>query len=184
MNLEIEPLTEPLGAIVYGWNPESKLSRDDEGLIRAGLRDHQVLVFRGQTPPSDDELVGFARRFGDLVQGSEWFGDIEEKPIPEAEHSMVLRHPDSGREILYVSKGITRHIVGIPKDESDDLLGELTAESTRPEYVYAHTWKLGDLVVFDTLGTLHRRDAWNPNERRVMRQLSTLWTPPVSAAVV
>ncbi|MFP6835354.1 MAG: TauD/TfdA family dioxygenase, partial [Pseudomonadales bacterium] len=80
MNLEIEPLSEPLGAIVYGWDPTCALSPDDESLIRAGLRDQQVLVFRGQPQPSDDALVSFARQFGDLVQGSEWFGDIDPKP--------------------------------------------------------------------------------------------------------
>jgi hypothetical protein len=38
------------------------------------------------------------------------------------------------------------------------------------------------MVVFDTLGTLHRRDAWDPTERRVMRQLSTLWDPSEATA--
>ena len=66
----------------------------------------------------------------------------------------------------------------MPKDESDELLKELSAHSTKPDYVYAHEWQVGDMVMFDTLGTLHRRDAWDPSERRVMRQLSTLWTPP------
>ncbi len=87
---------------------------------------------------------------------------------------MVPPHPDSGREALYVSRGITRYIVGMPRDESDDLLKELHAHSTRPEFVYSHDWQLGDLVMFDTFGAMHRRDAWNPGEARFMRQLSTM----------
>jgi taurine dioxygenase/pentalenolactone F synthase len=75
-----------------------------------------------------------------------------------------------------------RHIVGLPKDESDDLLKQLAGYSTRPEYVYAHDWQVGDFIVFDTLGTLHRRDAWDRADRRVMRQLSTHWTPPAETA--
>ena len=102
--------------------------------------------------------------------------------IPEAEHPVILRHPDSGREILYVNPGITRYIVGLPQDESDALLKELHAHSTRSSAVYAHDWQLGDMVVFDTLGSLHRRDAWEPTQRRVMRQLSTLWNPSEAAA--
>jgi len=104
--------------------------------------------------------------------------------IPEAEHPVVIRHPDTDREILYVSKGITRQILDLPKDESNALLKELAAHSTAADYVYSHQWLVGDMVVFDTLGTLHRRDAWDPTERRVMRQLSSLWTPPVESVVV
>lgn len=48
--------------------------------------------------------------------------------------------------------------------------------------VYAHDWQVGDLVMFDTLGTLHRRDAWDSSARRVMRQISTLWTPPATVS--
>lgn len=301
MALEIRPLPEPLGALVYGWNPREELSAQDRADILQGLRQYQVLVFRGHAQPSDIELVQFARNFGDLVKGSEWFGDIgeyaeilpvnnlydddgvpkgtggsaalewhsdysyvstvgkesfleafelpksppqtcfcsqyvaletlprktvemlrplrafhsisyisAEKPeegsaasyaqnkiragfmakkarneklglkrprIPEAEHPVILRHPDSGREILYVNPGITKYIIGMPRDESDTLLKELYAHSTRPSCVYSHNWQLGDMVMFDTLGTLHRRDAWDPTERRVMRQLSTLWDP-------
>ena len=99
---------------------------------------------------------------------------IERIPIPEAEHPVILGHPDSGREVLYVSPGITRHIVGMPRDESYDLLQELHAHSTRPEFVYSHEWEVGDMVVFDTFGAMHRRDAWDPKKRRFMRQLSTM----------
>lgn len=303
MALDIAALDEPLGAVVYGWQPETKLSALDESAIREGLRTYSLLVFRGQSKPTDEQLIRFAETFGDLVKGSEWFGDIAAKPeilrvnnlldndgvatgtgasdslewhsdysyvatvgkesfleaveiprenspktyfcsqydafdrlapalaerlrslrahhsitnyaaggkrkpregedfrddfqakrdrnrhqgieqphIPEAEHPVILRHPDTGREILYVSRGITRRILGMEKAESDDLLKQLAAHSTQPECIYAHEWRLGDLVMFDTLGTLHCRDAWDPSERRVMRQMSTLWTPPGNGA--
>ncbi|MBT4045007.1 MAG: TauD/TfdA family dioxygenase [Rhodospirillaceae bacterium] len=316
MTLDVKPLQQALGAVVHGWEPKATLSQNDEATIRQSLADHSVLVFRGQTTPTDDEMIAFAQRFGDLVKGSEWFGDIDARPeilrvtnlvddegvakgigaseslewhadysyapavgkesfleaveipnlnppqtcfcsqysaydrlpqamvkmlrpltahhsitsyakgqekgeeseqensedysvsenpragtdfraefqakrernqrlgvshpdIPEAEHPIILRHPQTGRELLYVSKGITRHIIGMPEDESKALLKELAAHSTAPEYVYAHDWQVGDLVMFDTLGTLHRRDAWDPTERRMMRQMSTRWTPTV-----
>ena len=308
MTIEVTPLDAPLGAIVAGWNPKEELSGADETVIRQALQERQVLVFRGHASPADRELVRFAYRFGNLIKGSEWFGDIDpvaeilrvnnlvgddgvaqgtgassslewhadysyvptvgkesfleavevptrkppqtcfsnqyaafaslpkaladrlrplyalhsitgygkdgdqelqitgapegeenfresfkakkernarlgisRPPIPKAIHPLVMRHPDTGREILYVSKGITRNIIGMPRDESGAPLKELHQHSTRPENVYAHDWRVGDMVMFDTLGTLHRRDAWDPAERRVMRQLSTLWTPPAHA---
>jgi alpha-ketoglutarate-dependent taurine dioxygenase len=98
---------------------------------------------------------------------------IERPPVPEAEHPVVFTHPDTGREILYVSRGITKQIVGLDRDESSAILKEIHLQATRPERVYAHDWEVGDLVMFDTLGALHRRDSWDPSERRVMRQLST-----------
>ena len=126
------------------------------------------------------DMDGFREEFTAKKERNARLG-VERPPIPQAVHPVVLRHPDTGREILYVSKGITRNIIGMPRDESDALLKELAAHSTRPENVYAHDWQTGDMVMFDTLGTLHRRDAWDPSERRVMRQMSTLWTPPAHA---
>ncbi len=64
-------------------------------------------------------------------------------PIPEAEHPIVVRHPDSGRELLYVSPQITRHVVGMARSESEALLGEVHEHSTRPEFVYHHEWEVG-----------------------------------------
>ncbi len=98
---------------------------------------------------------------------------VERPDIPEAEHPVVVRHPDTGCEILYVSRGITRGIIGMERAASSALLKELHLHATRPERVYGHDWEVGDLVMFDTLGTMHRRDAWDPSERRLMRQLST-----------
>lgn len=99
---------------------------------------------------------------------------ISRPPIPEAEHPIVVRHPDSGRELLYVSPQITRHVVDMARSESDALLRELHEHSTRPEFVYHHEWQTGDLVLFDTLGTMHKRDPWDASEPRYMRQLSTV----------
>lgn len=99
---------------------------------------------------------------------------ITRPPLPEAEHSVIVRHPETGRELLYVSPQITRYIVGMPRDESDALLAELHGHSARPEFVYHHEWEAGDLVLFDTLGTLHKRDSWDASEPRYMRQLSTV----------
>lgn len=123
------------------------------------------------------------RQFADKVKRDTEAG-VTAPDIPEAEHPVVVLHPDTGEEILYVSRGITRRIVGMDKSESSALLKQLHLHATRPEAVYAHDWELGDLVMFDALGTLHRRDSWDPTQRRLMRQLSTACTvepAPVNA---
>jgi taurine dioxygenase/pentalenolactone F synthase len=291
MKLAIHPLSAPLGAVVTGWDPTAELARDALETIRKALREHLVLVFRGQPEIDDLDLIRFADHFGALLKGSEflrdagdhpeilpvtnmlddegvargtgesseidWHSDysyvdrvgkesflnavilperpphtsftdqyraleslpaaiverirplrafhsikgyfiadeetdavagetfrakverdeklgISRPPIPEAVHPVIVRHPDSGREALYVSPQITRHIVGLPPDESEALLRELNAHSTRPELVLHHDWQPGDLVVFDNIGTMHRRDSWDAREPRYMRQLSTV----------
>jgi len=118
-----------------------------------------------------------AKRARDEVRG------IERPRIPDAEHPVIVRHPESGRELLYVSPGITHHIVGMPRDESDALIKELAEHSTRPEGVYAHQWQVGDLVVFDTLGSMHRRESWDARQMRRMRQISTMVPGEIEAAV-
>ena len=122
-----------------------------------------------QTEAQREYRAGYlAKRARDEARG------VERPKIPDAEHPVIVRHPESGRELLYVSPGITRYIVGVPRDESDALLRELCEHSTRREGVYAHSWEVGDMIVFDTLGAMHRRESWDAKQRRRMRQLSTM----------
>lgn len=109
-----------------------------------------------------------ADRERDKAQG------IEAPSIPEAEYPVIVRHPETGREILYVSPAITCSIIGLDNEEGGRLLDELHAHSTRPDNVYTHDWEPDDLVMFDTLGTMHKRDSWDQGEQRYMRQLSTV----------
>ena len=79
----------------------------------------------------------------------------ELKRMPPAIHKLVHVHPRSGRKVLYLASHASR-IVGWPKDEGLALLKELTAHATRPEFVYAHKWRVGDVVIWDNLATMHR----------------------------
>lgn len=98
-----------------------------------------------------------------------------------AVHPIVVRHPESGVEALYVSPLATHAIVGLPTEESSALFDELFERAIRPEHTYAHSWSPGDLVVWDTVSTLHRRDAFDPASRRLMKQMSTACEAPLEA---
>jgi taurine dioxygenase len=91
-------------------------------------------------------------------------------------HPVVARHPESGRAALYVSSFVDR-FDGIDFDEGRALLDELLRCAVVPSRTYAHDWQVGDLVVFDTIGTVHARGLVRASERRTMRQLSTLVDP-------
>ena len=70
---------------------------------------------------------------------------------------IVRHHPRTGRPILYVSQQMTREIVELGPDESEELLQELFAHLYDPAVVYEHTWREGDLAVFDNLSMQHAR---------------------------
>ena len=75
---------------------------------------------------------------------------------PEVIHPLVRVHPVNGRRCLYVTEGYTVRIVGIPEDESRDLIAELTAQCIKPEFTYLHNWHQHDLVMWDDCSTQHK----------------------------
>jgi len=78
------------------------------------------------------------------------------KADPEAIHPLVRVHPVNGRKCLYVTEGYTARIVGLPEDESRDLIAELASQCTRPEFTYRHNWQQHDLVMWDDCSTQHK----------------------------
>lgn len=97
-------------------------------------------------------------------------------------HPLVVRHPDSCLAALYVSPLATHDIIGKSRQQSKQILEPLFERAFRPEYIYSHTWSQGDLVVWDTISTLHRRDAFSASSRRSMKQMSTQCRQPLLAA--
>ena len=100
---------------------------------------------------------------------------------PRFEHPMVIRHPGSGQEVLYINRLMTDHIVGMNRAESDALLEKLFAILEDPAYTYEHVWTPGDLMMWDNLSTLHARTWFDPKETRVLRRTSVAGQRPVAA---
>lgn len=99
-----------------------------------------------------------------------------------ASHPMVARHPESGMAALYISPLATHDIVGFRREDAAELLAELFELSIQPERIYRHEWSSGDLVVWDTISTLHCRAAFDPSGRRLMKQMSTQCARALEAA--
>ena len=78
------------------------------------------------------------------------------KADPEAVHPVVRVHPVNKRKCLYVSEGYTVKILGLPEDESRDLVAELVQHCTKPEFQYVHNWRQHDLVMWDDCSTQHK----------------------------
>jgi taurine dioxygenase len=76
--------------------------------------------------------------------------------VPDMETPVVRTHPVTGRKGLFINEGHTSHIVGMTREESDRLLAELYAHITRPEFQYWHSWKPGDLLMWDNAAVQHK----------------------------
>lgn len=76
-----------------------------------------------------------------------------------------------GRRSLVIG-ATADHIVGMEPDESRALIDELQAWTTQERFCYAHDWAVGDMVVWDNTGMLHRALPYDPTSERLMRRVT------------
>jgi len=100
--------------------------------------------------------------------------DEQRKKTPAIEHPLVRTHPTTGRKALYICPGMTIRIAGLPEAESAELLAELFDWAVRPEFVYTHTWRLGDALMWDNACTMHRREPFDTTQQRLMKRTTIL----------
>jgi alpha-ketoglutarate-dependent taurine dioxygenase len=89
---------------------------------------------------------------------------------PGAVHPLVCTHPANGRRMLYLGRRRNAYLVGLKLAESEALLNELWSIVDRHEFSWEHVWRVGDLVLWDNRCTMHRRDAFDPDSRRIMHR--------------
>ncbi len=87
---------------------------------------------------------------------------------PSKEHPLVWTHA-SGRRSLVLG-ATTSHVVGMEPDQGRALLDDLLDRSTAPERVYRHEWSVGDMVIWDNRGVLHRACRYDPTSPRDMHR--------------
>jgi alpha-ketoglutarate-dependent taurine dioxygenase len=96
---------------------------------------------------------------------------------PAKEHPLVWRHR-SGRRSLVLG-ATTDHIVGMDREEGRALLADLLARSTTPDRVYRHEWQVGDMVIWDNRGVLHRACRYDPTSPRDMHRTTLAGDEPI-----
>ncbi len=72
------------------------------------------------------------------------------------------------------------HIVGMKPAESRELLDELLAWATQERFCYAHEWQVGDVVIWDNTGMLHRALPYDPSSERTMHRTTIAGEEPWS----
>ena len=119
-----------------------------------------------------DGLVGLHGRTNG-PDGVKLYGEAyvraSEKMRPERRHPAVKPHPVTGRPVLFVNPTHTHGFDGMAADEAVRLIEELRDHATQERFVYYHAWRVGDVVMWDEIATMHRGAAdARPEERRIM----------------
>lgn len=96
---------------------------------------------------------------------------------PQSEHPLVWTHR-SGRRSLVLGASAD-HIIGMDRDEGRALLDDLLTRSTTEDRVYRHTWSVGDTVIWDNRGVLHRAAPYPPDSPREMLRTTVLGDEPI-----
>ena len=79
----------------------------------------------------------------------------QQAKVPVAVHRIVQHHPVTGRKCLFVNEGHAVEILDIPEHEGRELLEMLCRHVTRPAFVYRHSWRVGDVLMWDNVATQH-----------------------------
>jgi alpha-ketoglutarate-dependent taurine dioxygenase len=95
----------------------------------------------------------------------------------DREHPLVWQHR-SGRRSLVIGASAD-HVVGMDRDEGKALLADLVARATVPDRVYRHEWAVGDLVIWDNTGVMHRVQPYEASSAREMHRTTMSGDEPI-----
>jgi len=108
-----------------------------------------------------------------VAQMQKWF------TYPERVHPLVWRHK-SGRKSLALSTSAS-HVVGLHPADNRALLDRLIAHTTQPQFVYRHVWRMGDVLIWDNTGTIHRVRPYDADSGRELHRFTLNGEEPIAA---
>lgn len=108
------------------------------------------------------------------------YAGVADKPsYPRSKHPVVRTHPETGRKCLFVNRSFTTHIVGVPRDESDAILGFLYDHMEHPNFQCRFRWEPNSIAFWDNRCAQHRAiwDYWP--HRRYGHRVTVMGDTPV-----
>jgi taurine dioxygenase len=111
-------------------------------------------------------------RYGEGDKGRSMAIVYDDSAMATQLHPIARRHPETGRTALFVSPGYTIGIDGLPDDEAGPLLAELFKHQARPEFVYAHRWSQGTLLMWDNRCLVHAATGGYDGHRRLLHRIT------------
>jgi taurine dioxygenase len=156
------------GAMLYALElpPEGgTTSWVDLGAAYAGLPDRLRHIVEDKRA-----VFSYVRRLAGYQSVDRVISEEAKRKTPPVLHPLVHTHPTTGRKALYLDSTTTVGIDGMDDFSGAALLDEIYAFATRPEFVYHHRWRVGDVVMWDNGFTMHRREPFDPAARRLMKR--------------
>ena len=117
--------------------------------------------------------------FSRSILGFTDFTDEERERFRPVRQCLVRTHPVTKRRSLYLSSH-AGGIVGWPVPEARSFLRDLVEHATQRQFVYAHKWAVGDLVIWDNRQTMHRARPFPANQPRDMRRTTLMGDGPTA----
>ncbi|MGH7356724.1 MAG: TauD/TfdA dioxygenase family protein [Candidatus Rokuibacteriota bacterium] len=128
---------------------------------------------------AEDLVAEHSQLFSRQQLGFTDFTDEERERFKPVRQRLVRVHPSTGRKSLYLASH-AGGIVGWPVPEARAFLRDLVEHATQRQFVYAHRWRVGDLVMWDNRRTMHRARPFPPNEPRDVRRTTLVGEPTVA----
>jgi alpha-ketoglutarate-dependent 2,4-dichlorophenoxyacetate dioxygenase len=128
----------------------------------------------------EDLICEHSQIFSRQQLGFTDFTDEERARFKPVRQRLVRVHQRTGRKSLYLSSH-AGSIVGWPVPEARAFLSDLIEHATQRQFVYAHTWRVGDLVMWDNRQTMHRARPFPAHEPRDMRRTTLAGDGPTVA---
>jgi taurine dioxygenase len=96
---------------------------------------------------------------------------------PPVSHPLFMLHPITGKNVLYCNPGYAIRIHEMDEKESQETLDFLFAHQTQAQYRYAHRWQVGDVLMWDNMGTIHNAiPDYRPDEPRLIKRCQVMAT--------
>ena len=105
---------------------------------------------------------------GMLRKGYKEVTDVRE--TVGARHPLVRTDPDTGRKALFLGRRPNSYVTGLSVADSEALLDALWGHATQRRFTMCHEWQVGDMLMWNNLAVLHRRDPFDPKARRIMHR--------------
>jgi len=193
----LDPTKNPAAAYLKGtfdWHIDG--CTEDVPIMATMLSAHAVADSGGETEfassyqayqdLSDDEKARLESvRVVHTIEASQRLHNLNPSPEevelwrkrPAKVHPLVWTHR-SGRKSLVLG-ATTDHVVGMSREDGRSLLDDLLARATVPERVYRHEWQVGDVVIWDNRGVLHRALPYDPSSPRDMHRTTFAGDEPI-----
>ncbi len=131
----------------------------------------------------EDLICEHSQIFSRQQLGFTDFTEAERERFKPVRQRLVRVHPSTGRKSLFLASH-AGSIVGWPVPEARSFLYDLVEHATQRQFVYAHTWRVGDLVMWDNRSTMHRGRRFPVHEPRDVRRTTLAGDGPTASQAV